>query len=168
MKNYKIATIAGDGIGKEVVPEGIKILKEVAKKHQFQIQFDDFDFASCDYYKKKGKIYDAEVLESSSIDENIVIKILIRAGRTIAKPALEVLEMALDPFTPTQVRVSLMAALAYLIMPFDLFPDFMPLVGYSDDFVALTAVLSIWSRYMTPAIRERAERKLNKLFPFVK
>jgi len=53
--------------------------------------------------------------------------------------------MALDPYTPAQVRVSLMAALAYLIMPFDLFPDFMPLVGFSDDFVALTAVLSIWS-----------------------
>ena len=117
--------------------------------------------------KKKGEIYDAEVLESSSLDENIVVKILIKAGRTIAKPALEVLEMALDPFTPAQVRVSLMAALAYLIMPFDLFPDFMPLVGFSDDFVALTAVLSIWSKYMTPSIRTRAERKLNKLFPFL-
>ena len=117
--------------------------------------------------EKKEKIYDAEVLESSSLDENIIIKILIKAGRTIAKPALEVLEMALDPFTPTQIRVSLMAALAYLIMPFDLFPDFMPLVGFSDDFVALTAVLSIWSKYMTPSIRIRAERKLNKLFPFI-
>ena len=114
---------------------------------------------------KNEKIYDAEVLESSTLDENIIIKILIKAGRTIAKPALEVLEMALDPLTPAQVRVSLMAALAYLIMPFDLFPDFMPLVGFSDDFVALTAVLSIWSKYMTPAIRTRAERKLNKLFP---
>ncbi len=116
--------------------------------------------------KKNEKIYDAEVLESSSLDENIVVKILIKAGRAIAKPALEVLEMALDPFTPTQVRVSLMAALAYLIMPFDLFPDFMPLVGFSDDFVALTAVLSIWSKYMTPSIKTRAEKKLNKLFPF--
>ena len=116
----------------------------------------------------KDKIYEAEVLESSSFDENIIIKILLRAGRTIAKPALEVLEMALDPFTPAQVRVSLMAALAYLIMPFDLFPDFMPVVGFSDDFVALTAVLSIWSKYMTPSIRARAERKLNKLFPFIK
>ena len=115
---------------------------------------------------KKDKIYDTEVLESSSLDENIIIKILIRAGRTIAKPGLEVLEMTLDPFTPAQVRVSLMAALAYLIMPFDLFPDFMPLVGFSDDFVALTAVLSIWSKYMTPAIRIRAEKKLNKLFPY--
>ena len=74
--------------------------------------------------------------------------------------------MAIDPFTPAQVRVSLMAALAYLIMPFDLFPDFMPLVGFSDDFVALTAVLSIWGKYMTPSIRARAETKLNKLFPF--
>ena len=117
-------------------------------------------------YKTKEKIYDAEVLESSTFDENIIIKILIKAGRTIAKPALEVLEMALDPYTPAQVRVSLMAALAYLIMPFDLFPDFMPLVGFSDDFVALTAVLGIWSKYMTPSIRARAETKLNKLFPF--
>ena len=116
---------------------------------------------------KEERIYDAEVLESSSLNENIIVKILIRAGRTIAKPALEVLEMALDPFTPAQVRVSLMAALAYLIMPFDLFPDFMPIVGFSDDFVALTAVLSIWSKYMTPSIRIRAERKLNKLFPFI-
>ena len=119
-------------------------------------------------YKEKEKIYDAEVLESSSFDENIIIKILVRAGRTIAKPALEVLEMALDPFTPAQVRVSLMAALAYLIMPFDLFPDFMPVVGFSDDFVALTAVLSIWSKYMTPSIRSRAERKLNTIFPFLR
>ena len=118
------------------------------------------------YYEYQDKIYDAEVLESSTFDENIITKILIKAGRTIAKPALEALEMAIDPYTPGQIRVSLMAALAYLIMPFDLFPDFMPLVGFSDDLVALTAVLSIWSRYMTPEIRTRAERKLNKLFPF--
>jgi len=117
------------------------------------------------YYNTKEKIYDAEVLESSKIDENVLIKILFKAGRTIAKPALEVLEMSLDTFTPTKVRISLIAALAYLIMPFDLFPDFMPLVGFSDDFVALTAVLGIWSKYMTPSIRSRAEKKLNKLFP---
>ena len=116
---------------------------------------------------KKEKIYDAEVLESSILDESVIIKILIKAGRTIAKPALEVLEMVVDPLTPVQVRISLMAALAYLIMPFDLFPDFMPLVGFSDDFVALTAVLSIWSKYITPSIRIRAEKKLNKLFPFI-
>ena len=56
MKEYKIASIAGDGIGKEVVPEGIKILKEVAKQHQFKLTIDEFDFASCDYYEKHGKM----------------------------------------------------------------------------------------------------------------
>ena len=117
-------------------------------------------------YKSNQKIYEAEVIESSTIDSNIILKILIRAGRSIAKPALEVLEMAIDPLTPTNVRISLITSLAYLIMPLDLLPDFMPVIGFSDDFVALTAVLSIWSKYMTPAIRIRAEEKLNKLFPF--
>ena len=117
-------------------------------------------------YKSNQKIYEAEVIESSNIDSNIILKILIKAGRSIAKPALEVLEMAIDPLTPTNVRISLIASLAYLIMPLDLLPDFMLVVGFSDDFVALTAVLSIWSKYMTPAIRIRAEEKLNKLFPF--
>ncbi len=117
-------------------------------------------------YKNNHKVYEAEVIESSTLDSNIILEILSKAGRTIAKPALEVLEMALDPLTPTQARISLMAALAYLIMPFDLFPDFMPLLGFSDDFVALTAVLSIWSKYMTPSIRMRAAKKLDRLFPF--
>ena len=119
-----------------------------------------------EFQNNKEKIYDAEVLESSAIDENIIVKVLIKAGRNIARTALEVLDMAIDPHTPGHVRVSLMAVLAYLIMPFDLSPDFIPLVGFRDDLFALTVVLSIWSKYMTPAIRIRAERKLNKLFPF--
>ena len=117
-------------------------------------------------YNNYQKVYEAEVIESSTLDSNVIFKILSKAGRTIAKPALEVLEMALDPLTPTQVRISLVAALAYLIMPFDLFPDFMPVFGFSDDFVALTAVLSIWSKHMTPSIRMRAAKKLDRLFPF--
>ena len=56
MKEYNIATIPGDGIGKEVVPEGLKVLKDVASKHQFKINFTEYDFASCDYYEKHGKM----------------------------------------------------------------------------------------------------------------
>jgi tartrate dehydrogenase/decarboxylase/D-malate dehydrogenase len=56
MKEYNIASIPGDGIGKEVVPEGLKVLKEAAQKHQFKINFTEYDFASCDYYKKYGKM----------------------------------------------------------------------------------------------------------------
>ena len=56
MKHFKIASIAGDGIGKEVMPVSLKVLKEVTKKYQFKIDFDEFEFSSCDYYKKHGKM----------------------------------------------------------------------------------------------------------------
>ena len=56
MKEYNIASIAGDGIGKEVLPEGLRVLKDVALKHQFKINFTEYDFASCDYYEKHGKM----------------------------------------------------------------------------------------------------------------
>ena len=56
MKEYNIASIPGDGIGKEVVPEGLKVLKDAAERHQFKINFTEYDFASCDYYEKHGKM----------------------------------------------------------------------------------------------------------------
>ena len=43
MKEYNIASIPGDGIGKEVVPEGLKVLKDAAEKHQFKINFTEYD-----------------------------------------------------------------------------------------------------------------------------
>ncbi|CDZ31584.1 Tartrate dehydrogenase [Neorhizobium galegae bv. officinalis] len=53
---YRIASIAGDGIGKEVVPEGLRILEAASKKFGFELRIDSFDFASCDYYLKHGQM----------------------------------------------------------------------------------------------------------------
>ena len=83
------------------------------------------------------EVLEAEVLESSVIDETILKKILLRAGRTIALPALEGFELIMDNSTPPQVRISIMGALTYLIIPVDLIPDFIPATGFSDDLVAL-------------------------------
>jgi tartrate dehydrogenase/decarboxylase/D-malate dehydrogenase len=52
----RIAVIAGDGIGKEVVPEGIRVLEAVASRFEIDLQFDFFDFSSWDYYEKHGKM----------------------------------------------------------------------------------------------------------------
>ncbi|AAP99624.1 MULTISPECIES: YkvA family protein [Prochlorococcus] len=111
------------------------------------------------------EVFDAEVIDSSVIDESVFRKVLLRAGRSLAKPALEAFEMILDTRTPPQARVSLIAALTYLIMPIDLMPDFIPVAGFSDDLVALTAVISLWSQHMNPEIRNRARRKLDRWFP---
>jgi tartrate dehydrogenase/decarboxylase / D-malate dehydrogenase len=53
---YKIAVIPGDGIGKEVVPEGLRVLEAAAKRYGFAVQADSFDFACCDYYAKHGRM----------------------------------------------------------------------------------------------------------------
>jgi tartrate dehydrogenase/decarboxylase/D-malate dehydrogenase len=53
---YRIAVIPGDGIGKEVVPEGLRVLEAAAKRYGFAVQTDSFDFASCDYYVKHGRM----------------------------------------------------------------------------------------------------------------
>jgi len=52
----RIAVIEGDGIGKEVVPEGIRVLETAARKFNIDLKYDYFDFASCDYYLKHGQI----------------------------------------------------------------------------------------------------------------
>lgn len=55
-KTYKIAVIAGDGIGTEVMPEGVRALRAAAEVFDLDLQFDEFDFASCDYYQKHGQM----------------------------------------------------------------------------------------------------------------
>ena len=51
---YRIAVIPGDGIGKEVVPEGLRVLEAASEKFGFELRNDHFDFASSDYYAKHG------------------------------------------------------------------------------------------------------------------
>ncbi|WP_462380342.1 tartrate dehydrogenase [Pseudomonas sp. Marseille-QA0892] len=53
---YRIAVIPGDGIGKEVMPEGIRVLDRAARRFGLELQWDWFDFASADYYLAHGKM----------------------------------------------------------------------------------------------------------------
>jgi hypothetical protein len=78
---------------------------------------------------------EAEVLESTVVDEAVLLRLLRRAGRGLARPAL------------------------------DLIPDLLPVIGFSDDLVALTALLGILGRYRSPVIRQRAQRRLDRWFP---
>ena len=55
MSKKRIAVIAGDGIGKEVMPEGVRVVDAAARKFGIDLQFDTFDFSSWDYCEKHGK-----------------------------------------------------------------------------------------------------------------
>ena len=55
MSKKRIAVIAGDGIGKEVMPEGVRVMEAAATRFNIDLQFDHFDFGSWDYCEKHGK-----------------------------------------------------------------------------------------------------------------
>ncbi len=54
MGKQRIAVIAGDGIGQEVMPEGIRAMEAAAEKYGIDLQFDHFDFSSWAYYERHG------------------------------------------------------------------------------------------------------------------
>ncbi len=53
---HQIAVIAGDGIGTEVMPEGIRALEAVAERFDLALEFTTFEFGNCDYYLEHGKM----------------------------------------------------------------------------------------------------------------
>jgi len=67
---------------------------------------------------------------------------------------------ALDPTTPSRVRATLLAALAYFILPVDAIPDILAGVGFADDVTVLAATVAVVSAHITPAHREAARRAL--------
>lgn len=63
MSTYKIAVVAGDGIGKEVVPEGMRVVEAAARKFDFHITWDEKPW-NCDHYLAHGKMLPDDGLAS--------------------------------------------------------------------------------------------------------
>ncbi|MGN6261112.1 MAG: isocitrate/isopropylmalate family dehydrogenase, partial [Ralstonia sp.] len=53
-KTYRIAVIPGDGIGREVMPEGLRVLEAAARRFGISLETQHIDWASCDYYQQHG------------------------------------------------------------------------------------------------------------------
>ncbi len=60
MTTHRIAVLAGDGIGKEVMPEGLRVLDAAARRFGISLQVDEFDFANCDYHARHGSMMPAD------------------------------------------------------------------------------------------------------------
>ncbi len=60
--SYKIALIPGDGIGREVIPEGVRVLDVLASKFNFTVSYKEFPY-SCEYYREHGKMMPEDGLE---------------------------------------------------------------------------------------------------------
>jgi tartrate dehydrogenase/decarboxylase/D-malate dehydrogenase len=72
MPSYRIATIPGDGIGKEVVPEGIRVVEAAASKFGINFEWDHFDW-STDYYLKHGRMMPEDGLDQIKKHDSIFL-----------------------------------------------------------------------------------------------
>ncbi len=89
-------------------------------------------------------------------------KTLRKAARAIpfADELVAAYYCALDPATPQRVRLILLGALAYFVLPFDAIPDFLVGVGFTDDATVLLAAITMVRGHITPVHREAARRAL--------
>ncbi|NTF17611.1 DUF1232 domain-containing protein [Agrobacterium rubi] len=72
---------------------------------------------------------------------------------------------AMDRSTPTKVKVSIIGALAYLVLPVDAIPDVLVGFGFSDDITVLAAVLAMVTSHIKPEHREKARETLSMNTP---
>ncbi|ASV87410.1 MULTISPECIES: YkvA family protein [Ochrobactrum] len=85
-----------------------------------------------------------------------------RAGRMVPfmDEVVAAYYCALDQNTPTRVRMTLMAALAYFVLPFDVIPDMLVGIGFTDDIAVLMAALTAVRTHITPAHKIAAREAL--------
>jgi uncharacterized membrane protein YkvA (DUF1232 family) len=70
---------------------------------------------------------------------------------------------AFDRNTPVKVKGTLLAAIAYFVLPFDVVPDLMPVLGFTDDAAVLAAAIKLVAGAMRPEHREAARAKLKEV-----
>ena len=70
---------------------------------------------------------------------------------------------ARDPATPRRVRMTLLAALGYFVLPVDALPDIMPIFGFTDDAAVIAAAIAAVAGSITIEHRERAKKAMAEL-----
>ena len=85
-------------------------------------------------------------------------------GASIIYKALQLYYVAQKPDVPLKVKAAIYGALGYLILPMDLVPDMIPVVGYGDDAAALVFALGVAHMYIDEDIRRKAKDKLVAIF----
>jgi len=71
-KRYRIAVIAGDGIGRETVPQGMRVLQAAATRFDFELVFDEYDW-SCELYQKTGTMMPSDGIDRLRDSDSIFL-----------------------------------------------------------------------------------------------
>ena len=85
-------------------------------------------------------------------------------GLTVIYKAFQLYYVAQSDSCPMKVKAGIIGALGYLISPFDLVPDFIPVVGYSDDALAIAFALAAAQMYITDEVKQKAKDRIREIF----
>jgi uncharacterized membrane protein YkvA (DUF1232 family) len=85
------------------------------------------------------------------------------AGLPFAEDLLAAHYCAFDQATPLPVKAALVGALAYFVLPFDIVPDMLPLVGFTDDAAVLLTAVRMVAGHMRPEHRDAARAALERM-----
>jgi uncharacterized membrane protein YkvA (DUF1232 family) len=85
------------------------------------------------------------------------------ADLPFAEDLLAAYYCAFDRETPLHVKAVLLGAIAYFVLPIDFIPDYIPVIGYTDDAAVLAAAIKVVTSHITPEHREAAQRMLARL-----
>lgn len=86
------------------------------------------------------------------------------AGQEVVEKALWLYYALIHPETPVSAKRVIIGALAYFILPFDLIPDAILGVGFSDDLSVLLLAVGTVARYITPEVKAQARLKAEEWF----
>ena len=84
-----------------------------------------------------------------------------KMGKEVALLAIQLWLVMKDSNTSVSIKIAIGSALAYLVLPVDAIPDFIPVAGYTDDLAALGAVVKLAGGAMTEQHKQEAERIYN-------
>ena len=87
----------------------------------------------------------------------------VAARIPFAEELLAAYYCAFDKDTPLSVKATLVAAIAYFILPVDAIPDILPVIGFTDDAAVLATAINLVANNIRPAHREAARNALAKL-----
>ena len=87
----------------------------------------------------------------------------VPARLPFAEDLLAVYYCAFDRTTPLQVKATLVAAIAYFVLPLDAIPDMLPAIGFTDDAAVIAAAIKMVAGALKPEHRQAAQETLQNL-----
>ena len=126
-------------------------------KYQTETQFDEKQITEKELQKYEQHYSDGGFLEKLTKYGKII-------GINALYKAVQLWFVMQKPDVPATTKAVIMGALGYLIAPLDFLPDLMPVLGYTDDFVAITFALIKVQGYIDEEVERKSKHLLAKIF----